>query len=93
MMNTTKNKVHVYFDSNLNKDKKPIDEIIIESSIGFDNEDFRNRIQDELNFLGMEWSELAESCYLKRERIYELMKGNSEFEYYEINVISKRLGF
>jgi len=89
----TKNKVHVYFDSNINGLKKPQDEIIIESSIGFDNEDFRNRIQDEINFLGMEWSELAESCYLKRERIYELMKGNAEFEYYEINVISKRLGF
>jgi len=92
-MTTTKKRVHVYFDSNLNGIKKKGEEIIIESSIGFDNIDFRNRIQDELNFLGMEWSELAESCYLKRERIYELMKGNAEFEYYEINVISKRLGF
>ena len=92
-MKKTKNREHVYFDSNLNNDKKPIDEIIVESSIGFDNIDFRNRIQDELNFLGMEWSELAESCYLKRERIYSLLKGTEEFEYYEINVISKRLGF
>jgi len=93
MMNTTKNKVHVYFDSNINRDKKPIDEIIIESSIGFDNDDFRNRILDQLQFLGLEWAELAESCYLKRERIYSLLKGTEEFEYYEINVISKRLGF
>lgn len=93
MKTTAKNRVHVYFDSNINGVTKKEDEIIIESSIGFDSKDFRSRIQDELNFLGMEWAELAESCYLKRERIYDLMKGNAEFEYYEINVISKRLGF
>jgi acetate kinase len=93
MKTKTKNKVHVYFDSNINELKKPQDEIIIESSIGFNHSDFKNRILDQLQFLGLEWFELAESCYLKRERIYELMKGNAEFEYYEINVISKRLGF
>jgi predicted transcriptional regulator len=85
------NREHVYFDSRINKEKEV--HVIIESSIGFNSHDFRNRIQDELNFLGMEWVELAESCYLKPSRIYNLMKGIDEFEYYEINVISKRLGF
>ncbi len=85
------NREHIYFDSSINKKKEV--EIIMESAIGFNNIDFRNRIQDELTFLGMEWSELAESCYLKRERVYNLMKLIDEFEFYEINVISKRLGF
>jgi predicted transcriptional regulator len=93
-MKNVKNKAvkkHIYFDSSINKQKEVY--IIIESSIGFNNEDFRNRIQDELNFLGMEWIELAESCYLNKSKLFNLMKGTENFESYEINVISKRLGF
>jgi len=91
MIKNKANREHIYFDSSINKEKEQF--MILESAIGFNHSDFKNRILDELAFLGMEKQELAESCYLPHGRMILLLQGKANFEHYEINVISKRLGF
>jgi len=82
---------HIYFDSKINKEREVFE--TIESSIGFDNFQFANRIKDRLSELGLEPSELAKSIYISKERMKSLLSGKTKFEYSEINTISKRLGF
>jgi len=80
-----------YFDSKINKEREVFD--TLESSIGFDNLQFANRIKDRLTELGLEYYELAQSIYISKERMKSLLSGKIKFEYSEINTISKRLGF
>jgi hypothetical protein len=83
---------HKYFQSKFNRELVERFEIE-ESIIGFDHNDFRKRILDELSYLGMEYSELASKCYVGTSRITYLMNTkNSEFLPSEIKSIKKILG-
>lgn len=82
---------HVYFESKLNRQTEE-KFIIYESIIGFNHQEFRLRIIDELNFLGMQKEELAQSCYIGSERLKSLLLNKMDFLPSEISEISKRLG-
>lgn len=81
---------HKYFHSKINRDF--VERFIIEESIiGFDHLSFKERIIDELNFLGISKEELAKSIYISKERMQSLLKGNIKFTPNEISQIRKRL--
>lgn len=65
---------------------------IEESIIGFDHGDFRQRIKDELAYLGLDTFELASKCYISHSRMQYLMYQNVHFSPGEIASIKKILG-
>ncbi len=83
---------HKYFQSKVNRDI--VERFIIEESIiGFDHSDFRERILDELSYLGLDLQELALKCRVDVSRMsYVMNKRNSEFLPEEIKQIKKILG-
>lgn len=83
---------HKYFQSKVNRDL--VERFIIEESIiGFNHLDFRERIKDELSYLGLSYSELASKCYISATRLsYVMNTKNSEFLPEEIKQIKKILG-
>jgi hypothetical protein len=89
-MKTTKSQ-HKYFQSKVNRDF--VERFIIEESIiGFNHINFRERINDELSYLGLELNELASKCYISTSRMSYVMNKNTEFLPSEINSIKKILG-
>lgn len=82
---------HVYFSSKINEENQQY--FILESQIGFDDDAFRFRMLDVMGFIGLSDLQLADDCYLDVSRVSQLIGGTAKFEQYEINVISKRLGF
>jgi hypothetical protein len=82
---------HVYFSSKINEENQQY--FILESQIGFDDDDFRSRVIEIMSFIGLSDLQLADDCYLDVSRVSQLIGGTAKFEQYEINVISKRLGF
>lgn len=89
-MRTTKPQ-HIYFQSKINKDL--IERFEIEESIiGFNHDDFRSRIKEELAYLGMDYSELALKCYINSSRMMSLLTKNVKFLPNEISPIKKLLG-
>ena len=83
---------HKYFQSKVNRDI--VERFIIEESIiGFDHENFKDRILGELSYIGLNYSELASKCYISTSRLtYVMDHKNSEFLPNEIKVIKKILG-
>lgn len=83
---------HKYFHSKVNRDI--VERFIIEESIiGFDHNEFRERILDELSYLGLDLQELALKCRVDVSRMsYVMNKRNSEFLPEEIKQIKKILG-
>ena len=83
---------HKYFQSKVNRDI--VERFIIEESIiGFDHNEFRERILDELSYLGLDLQELALKCRVDVSRMsYVMNKRNSEFLPEEIKQIKKILG-
>ena len=83
---------HKYFHSKINRDF--VERFIIEESIiGFNHSDFRERILDELSYLGLELNELASKCYISASRLsYVMNTKNSQFLPEEIKQIKKILG-
>jgi len=66
---------------------------IEESIIGFNHSDFRQRIKNELSYLGLELNELASKCYISVNRLsYVMNTEKSEFLPNEIKQIKKILG-
>lgn len=59
----------------------------------FNHADFTQRIREALDFIGMEQEELAQSIYVKPDRIKNLLKNKVKYKSEEIVSISKRLGF
>ena len=87
----TNSSQHKYFQSKINKNL--VEQFIIEESIiGFDHADFKERIKDELLYLGMNYEELASKCYITPQRMQYLMLKNTEFLPNEIASIKKVLG-
>ena len=81
-----------YYQSKINKVLVEQFEIH-ESMIGFDHVDFRERIRDELSYLGLELHELASKCYISVSRMnYVINTKNSQFLPNEIKAIKKILG-
>lgn len=83
---------HKYFQSKFNREL--IEQFEIEESIiGFNHSEFRERILDELSYLGLELNELASKCYVSTSRLsYVMNTKNSEFLPEEIKQIKKILG-
>lgn len=82
---------HKYFHSKINRDF--VERFIIEESIiGFDHNNFRERIKGELSYLGLELYELASKCYISSSRMSYIMNKNTQFLPSEINSIKKILG-
>ena len=90
-MKLKKIKEHVYFDSKINREQKESFEII-ESLIGFDHVDFRQRVKEEIKYIGMNYDELARNCYVDRERIIYVLTMKADFANEEIKRITKLLG-
>lgn len=66
---------------------------IEESIIGFNHSDFRERIKDEIAYIGLDLQELALKCRIDVSRMsYVMNKKNSEFLPNEIKQIKKILG-
>jgi hypothetical protein len=82
---------YVYFSSKINEENQQY--VILESQIGFDDDNFRLRVIEIMSFIGLSDLQLADDCYLDVSRVSQLIGGTAKFEQYEINVISKRLGF
>jgi hypothetical protein len=80
------------FESKMNKELPQERFLIIESSIGFNSAEFNLRIIDELNFLGMDQDQIAESCYIPKSRMKSLISGRVKYLADEISTIKKRLG-
>ena len=83
-------------ESKMNWNRRPFKTekfLTIESTIGFDNADFTERIKEELKFLGLEHSEFAKSIYMNSDRIKTLFYRNGKYTADEIHRISERLGF
>ena len=83
---------HKYFQSKFNREL--VEQFEIEESIiGFNHLDFRERIKDELSYLGLSYSELASKCYISTSRMAYVMDiKTSEFLPEEIKQIKKILG-
>jgi hypothetical protein len=81
-----------YYQSKINKVLVEQFEIH-ESIIGFDHVEFRERIRDELSYLGLELHELASKCYITTSRMnYVINTKSSQFFPEEIKSIKKILG-
>ena len=84
------------YESKMNFSKKRLEEpkyITIQSIIGFNHQDFTQRIREELEFIGLEQTELAKSLYMTQDRISRLLHNRTQYTSDEIFRISKRLGF
>lgn len=84
------------YESKINFSKKRLEEpkyITIQSIIGFNHKDFTQRILEELEFIGLEQTELAKSLYMTQDRISRLLHNRTQYTSDEIFRISKRLGF
>lgn len=84
------------YESKMNFSKKRLEEskyITIQSVIGFNHKDFTIRIREELEFLGLDQTELAKSLYMTQDRISNLLTNKAPYTSDEIFRISKRLGF
>lgn len=98
-MNTINKKPikHVYFDqtfeSKINKNRKEEECIILPSTIGFSDMEFRLRIREELQYLGMTYEELAKASYINENRMKRLVYSVELFNHNEIKEISRVLGF
>ena len=87
----TNSSQHKYFQSKINKNF--VEQFIIEESIiGFDHANFKERIKDELDYIGLSYEELASKCYINPQRMQYLMLKNVEFLPNEIASIKKVLG-
>ena len=84
------------YESKINFSKKRLEDakyITIQSVIGFNHHDFSKRILEELEFIGLEQTELAKSLYMTQDRISKLLNNRTQYTSDEIFRISKRLGF
>ena len=82
---------HKYFQSKINRDF--VEQFEIEESIiGFNHAEFKERIKDELAYIGLNYEELASKCYINPQRMQYLMLKNVEFLPNEIASIKKILG-
>ena len=84
------------YESKINFSKKRLEEtkyITIQSIIGFNHKDFTQRILEELEFIGLEQTELAKSLYMTQDRMSRLLHNKTQYTSDEIFRISKRLGF
>ena len=84
------------YESKINFSKKRLEEtkyITIQSIIGFNHKDFTQRILEELEFIGLEQTELAKSLFMTQNRISNLLNNRTQYTSDEIFRISKRLGF
>lgn len=84
------------YQSKMNFSKKMPEKpnyITIQSVIGFNHKDFSIRIREELEFVGLEQTELAKSLYMTQDRISRLLHNRTQYTSDEIFRISKRLGF
>lgn len=84
------------YESKMNFSKKRLEEakyITIQSVIGFNHHDFSKRILEELEFIGLEQTELAKSLFMTQNRISNLLNNRTQYTSDEIFRISKRLGF
>lgn len=88
---TTNNTHRKYFQSKINRDLVERFEIE-ESIIGFNHAEFKERIKDELDYIGLNYEELASKCYINPQRMQYLMLKNVEFLPNEIASIKKVLG-
>ena len=84
------------YESKINFSKKRLEDakyITIQSIIGFNHKDFTQRILEELEFIGLEQTELAKSLFMTQNRISNLLNNRTQYTSDEIFRISKRLGF
>ena len=84
------------YESKINFSKKRLEDakyITIQSVIGFNHHNFSKRILEELEFIGLEQTELAKSLYMTQDRISRLLHNKTQYTSDEIFRISKRLGF
>lgn len=84
------------YESKINFSKKRLEEtkyITIQSIIGFNHKDFTQRILEELEFIGLEQTELAKSLFMTQDRMSRLLHNKTQYTSDEIFRISKRLGF
>lgn len=81
------------YESKLNGSLDTNNYMIIESIIGFDFDDFSNRIYDEMNFIGLTAEEVAQSCYIDKDRFKRCLRftGKEQFSAAEIIRIRKSL--
>lgn len=99
MIKMTKKPIkHKYFELKIESSigRKIKDEekfITLPSSIGFSDIEFRLRIREELDYLGMTSEELAKSCYINQNRMKRLIFSTGTFSPSEIKEISRVLGF
>ena len=99
MMKMTKKPIkHKYFELTIESSigKKIKDEekfLTLPSLIGFSDIEFRLRIREELDYLGMTSEELAKSCYINQDRMKRLIYNVELFNHPEIKEISRVLGF
>ena len=89
---------HKYFEPTIQSSigRKIKDEekfLTLPSLIGFSDIEFRLRIREELDYLGMTSEELAKSCYVNSDRAKRLIYGTESFNHTEIKEISRVLGF
>ena len=88
---------HVYFEqtfeSKINKNRKEEECYILPSQIGFSSIEFRLRIREELEYLGMTIEELAKATYISENRIRRLTQNAESFNSNDIKEISRVLGF
>lgn len=99
MMNTIKKPIkHVYFEQTFEsatgrKIKEEESFLTLPSTIGFSDIEFRLKIREELDYLGMTYEELAKASYISFMRMKTLILSTGTFEYSEIKEISRVLGF
>ena len=82
---------HVYFDSKMNNRTIKEPEVILQSIIGFNHDEFRQIILDELEYLGISKEDLARNCYIGLDRMKGILIHKSKFSHSEITEITKRL--
>lgn len=98
MKKTKKPIKHKYFEMTIESSigKKIKDEekfLILPSSIGFSDIEFRLRIREELDYLGITHEELAKASYISSMRMKTLILSTGTFSPSEIKEISRVLGF
>ena len=67
--------------------------IILPSLIGFSDDDFRIRIKEEIDFLGLSTEDFAKAVYISYDRAKRLIFSTESFNHSEIKEISRVLGF
>ena len=67
--------------------------IIIPSIIGFSDNEFRLKIKEEIQYLGMSIDELSKASYCNEKRMQRLVFGTQKFTSKEIKEISRVLSF